>query len=136
MKKLFGTISALLAAAVLFAGCSGGETAESVLKEGQSDIQYIKDKGTFIIGITDYAPMDFKDGDKWTGFDAELSTALAEERNSPVCRNRLGQAHRAPSKRCNRLHMERYDLDGGASAGNRLLSALRLQRSGYSYAKG
>ncbi len=79
MKKLFGTISALLAAAVLFAGCSGGETAESVLKEGQSDIQYIKDKGTFIIGITDYAPMDFKDGDNWTGFDAELSLAFAEE---------------------------------------------------------
>ncbi len=42
-----------------------------------SDLAYIKDKGTMIIGITDYAPMNYKDADgKWTGFDTEFAEAV------------------------------------------------------------
>lgn len=42
-----------------------------------SDLAYIKDKGTMVIGITDYAPMNYKDADgNWTGFDTEFAEAV------------------------------------------------------------
>lgn len=45
-----------------------------------SDVAYIQDKGTLIVGITDFAPMDYKDGsDEWIGFDAEMARKTAEK---------------------------------------------------------
>ncbi len=39
-----------------------------------------KDAGTLVIGITDYAPMDFQKADgTWTGFDAEMARLVAAE---------------------------------------------------------
>ena len=45
-----------------------------------SDLAKIISKGTLVVGITDYAPMDYKDpgSDEWTGFDAEFAEAFAE----------------------------------------------------------
>lgn len=44
-----------------------------------SDLQYIKDKGTLVIGITEFEPMDYQDADgKWVGFDADMASAFAE----------------------------------------------------------
>lgn len=45
----------------------------------ESDQQYVKDKGTLVVGITDFEPMDYKDenGD-WIGFDADMAKAFAE----------------------------------------------------------
>ena len=44
-----------------------------------SDLDYIKQKGTFVVGITDFAPMDYQDADgSWIGFDADLAKAFAE----------------------------------------------------------
>ena len=53
--------------------------ADSVeIKDG--DVKYIQDKGTLIVGITDFAPMDYKDEDgKWIGFDADMASLLAEK---------------------------------------------------------
>ncbi len=50
-------------------------TAEST----DSDLAYVKDKGTLVVGITDFEPMDYQDenGD-WIGFDADLASAFAE----------------------------------------------------------
>lgn len=79
MKNFFRTVLALSIAAVTLAGCSNDEKPTSILSNGQSDVEYVKDKGTFVVGITDYAPMDFKDGDSWTGFDAELARKFADE---------------------------------------------------------
>ena len=47
--------------------------------EGE-DISYIKEKGTLVVGITDFAPMDYKDdnGD-WIGFDADMAKIVADE---------------------------------------------------------
>ena len=39
----------------------------------------VKDNGKIIVGITDYAPMDYKENGKWIGFDAELAEMFAEE---------------------------------------------------------
>ena len=52
MKKI---IAILLAGIMLisFAACGA--------KKSDSDLAYIKDKGVLTVGITDYAPMDYKD---------------------------------------------------------------------------
>ena len=48
-------------------------------KSGDSDVAYIKDKGTLIVGITDFAPMDYKDDNgNWIGFDADMAGKVAE----------------------------------------------------------
>ena len=54
-------------------GCGKKETAAI------SDLDYIKQKGTLVVGITDFAPMDYQDADgSWIGFDADLAKAFAE----------------------------------------------------------
>ena len=45
-----------------------------------SDVAYIQDKGTMIVGITDFAPMDYKDeSGEWIGFDADMARIVAEK---------------------------------------------------------
>jgi len=45
----------------------------------QSDSAYIKEKGTLIVGITEFEPMDYQDaGGSWIGFDADMARAFAE----------------------------------------------------------
>lgn len=76
MKKLFALI---LAALMLFTMAACGGTADNETAAADSDLAYIKDKGTLIVGITDYAPMDFKDENgEWTGFDAEFARLAGE----------------------------------------------------------
>lgn len=44
----------------------------------QTDSDYVKEKGTLVVGITDFAPMDYKDEDgSWIGFDADMAAAFA-----------------------------------------------------------
>ena len=44
-----------------------------------SDLEYVKGKGTLVVGITDFEPMDYKDADgSWIGFDADMASAFAE----------------------------------------------------------
>ena len=63
----------------MFAGCAKQEHDTSIIiEDGESDLEYVKSKGTLIVGITDFAPMDYRDGDEWTGFDAELARYFAE----------------------------------------------------------
>ncbi len=70
---------ALAAAAVLLTGCGADSKATtSILSDGESDLDYVRSKGALVVGITDYTPMDYKEGDDWVGFDAELSRAFAE----------------------------------------------------------
>lgn len=68
-----------IASVLLFAGC--GKKQESVsleLAEGASDLAYVQSKGTLVAGVTDFAPMDYRDGEEWTGFDVELAETFAE----------------------------------------------------------
>ncbi|MGN0402494.1 MAG: transporter substrate-binding domain-containing protein [Acetatifactor sp.] len=45
-----------------------------------SDVAYIQGKGTLIIGITDFAPMDYKDDSgEWIGFDADMARVVADK---------------------------------------------------------
>ena len=74
MKKYFAL---LLALAMLFAlTACGQQAAQSAGDAG--DLAYVKSKGTLIVGITDFAPMDYKDANgDWIGFDADMAKAFA-----------------------------------------------------------
>lgn len=44
------------------------------------DLAYIKEKGTLVVGITEFAPMDYRDENgNWIGFDADLAKAVGEK---------------------------------------------------------
>jgi len=44
-----------------------------------SDMAYVKEKGTLVVGITDFEPMDYQNADgEWIGFDADMAKGFAE----------------------------------------------------------
>ena len=49
--------------------------------DSDSDLAYVKEKGTLVVGMTDFAPMDYKaeGSDEWIGFDADMARAFAED---------------------------------------------------------
>ena len=64
------------------AASEAASTAEAAEAEttGESDLQYIKDKGKMTIGYTVYAPMNYTDENgEFVGFDTELATAVCEQ---------------------------------------------------------
>lgn len=94
LKKALSTILALMLCLFCIVSCgktdgdSDPDTSSAAVSDtdapdtqdsASSDLGYIKNKGTMIIGITDYEPMDYQDenGD-WTGFDAEVAKAVCE----------------------------------------------------------
>ena len=91
MKKVWAL---LLAAAMTLslAACGGdtstdettddtNQTTEDTVDTGEgSDLTYVQDKGTLVVGITYFEPMDYKaeGSDEWIGFDADMAKAFAE----------------------------------------------------------
>lgn len=86
--------ASLLALSLCFslAACSGGSSATPAPESdapdttapvetdlGESDLAYVQTKGTLVVGMTDFAPMDYKDENgEWIGFDADMAKAFAE----------------------------------------------------------
>lgn len=86
-KKLLALLLAGAMGASLLAGCGGGNTnatentdsntAENT--ETESDLAYVQEKGTLVVGITEFEPMDYQNADgEWIGFDADMAKAFAE----------------------------------------------------------
>ena len=88
-KRLLATIMTLTMA-MGFAACGADQTSQTEntsdtaeatesTESAESDVAYIQEKGKLIVGITDFAPMDYKDdnGD-WIGFDADMAKAVAD----------------------------------------------------------
>jgi polar amino acid transport system substrate-binding protein len=72
MKKMIAMFLALMALVSCLAGCTSAEPT--------TDLAYIQDKGKLVVGITDYAPMDYMDANgEWIGFDAEFARLFAQE---------------------------------------------------------
>ena len=99
MKKILALLLALAMAVALAAcgGNNGGNTADNGGNatgnnaaanntgdaggeaEAQSDLAYIQEKGTLVVGITEFDPMDYQSTDgEWIGFDADMAKAFAE----------------------------------------------------------
>ena len=54
------------------------DTAEET-SDAASDMEYVLEKGTLVVGITNFEPMDYMDDSgEWIGFDADLANAFAE----------------------------------------------------------
>ena len=71
MKKMTALLLAVLM--VLSMAACASKPAE------ESDLAYIQDKGTLVVGITDFAPMDYQnESGEWIGFDADLAKAFAD----------------------------------------------------------
>ena len=72
MKKMIAMVLATLSILCCFAGCTSPGP--------DSDLAYIQEKGKLVVGITEYAPMDYKDDNgNWIGFDAEFARLFAQE---------------------------------------------------------
>lgn len=57
---------------------SGTASAESSVSE-DSDMAYVQEKGTLVVGITDFEPMDYQNAEgEWIGFDADMAKGFAE----------------------------------------------------------
>lgn len=58
----------------------GSDAAPGTDVTAASDYEELQDKGTMVVGITDFAPMDYRDDNgEWTGFDAELARLVASQ---------------------------------------------------------
>lgn len=90
MKKITALLMTLLMVLSL-AGCGsssnedakstdGAESTTKAAAEAEgSDLDYVKEKGSLVVGITDFEPMDYKDDNgEWIGFDADMAKAFAE----------------------------------------------------------
>lgn len=88
MKKLLALVLALV---MVFALAACGESSDEPSAQpsaaasaepsaaAESDLAYVQDKGTLIVGITNFEPMDYQDENgEWIGFDADLAKAFAE----------------------------------------------------------
>ena len=74
MKKVLCILLTAVIVLSLSACGAGGDAQKAV-----SDLEYIKGKGTLIVGITDFEPMDYKnEAGEWIGFDADMAKAFAE----------------------------------------------------------
>ena len=89
MKKVFAILLAALMIVAL-ASC-GTETAPKATTPAETgaapataaaedtDSAYVIGKGKLVVGITDFAPMDYQENGKWIGFDADLAAAFAKD---------------------------------------------------------
>lgn len=90
MRKVFTMTMAILMLVLCLAGCGKKEQTATTTADGaqqnttadtNTDSAYVKSNGKLVIGITEFAPMDFqKEGStEWVGFDADLAKAFAAE---------------------------------------------------------
>ena len=75
MKKTLALLMSLvliIGSLMMFTSCS---------EETKTDLEYVKGKGKLIVGITEYAPMNYKEegSDEWTGFDTELALLVGKK---------------------------------------------------------
>ena len=58
------------------------EQKDATFEQSQkdSDVDYIKERGKLVVGVTDFEPMDYKDKDgNWIGFDADMAKLVGEK---------------------------------------------------------
>ena len=68
MKKILALLLTLILCLGLFCACGA--------KGG--DLDYVKENGKLIVGVTVFKPMDWEENGEWVGFDAEMAKKFAE----------------------------------------------------------
>ena len=97
-KRMLALLTSAALTLSLLAGCGSGSSSSAAASSAgsaaassapaapaassaateQSDKDYVLEKGTLVVGITDFAPMDYKDdAGEWIGFDADMAKAFA-----------------------------------------------------------
>ena len=87
MKKLMALLLTGCMMAATLVGCGAKDAVATPdadvaveTEETASDLAYVKDKGVLVVGITDFAPMDYKnEAGEWIGFDADMAKGFAEK---------------------------------------------------------
>ena len=80
MKKILALLlTSAMCLSLTACGNSSSQDNEVNEQTETSDLAYVQDKGSLIVGITEFEPMDYQDADgKWIGFDADMAAAFAE----------------------------------------------------------
>ena len=78
-EKKVKTSTKILICAFVLVLCAAFAFAGGKKEASSSDKAYVAGKGTLVVGITDFAPMDYKEGNEWVGFDADMAVAFAKE---------------------------------------------------------
>lgn len=79
MKKIVKFGLAALMGASMLVGCSSSKPAAEETAS-KTDAEQVVENGKLVVGVTDFAPMDYKDENgNWIGFDADLATAFAKD---------------------------------------------------------
>ncbi len=69
LKRILAAVMCLATVAICAVSCK---------QDSSSDLDYVKEKGKLIVGITDFAPMDYKENNEWIGFDADMAKEYAK----------------------------------------------------------
>ena len=76
MKKL---IAFMLSALMILSLAACGNSDTGADNKDLTDMEYVKKKGSLVVGITEFKPMDYKDvNGEWIGFDADMAKGFAE----------------------------------------------------------
>lgn len=76
IKKVLAIVLAVLTVCFAFTACSGDKSNDS----SKTDSEKIVESGKLVVGITEFAPMDYKDENgNWIGFDADFANMVAEK---------------------------------------------------------
>lgn len=81
MKRAKKWLALLLTGLMVFAmtACGSDSGSGDSGSDSESDMEYVQDKGTLVVGITNFEPMDYQDDNgEWIGFDADLAKAFGE----------------------------------------------------------
>ena len=74
MKRKLLILALMLGLTLSLCACAAKDKAPQ-----DGDTAYIQEKGTLVVGITDFAPMDYQnENGEWIGFDADMAKAFAE----------------------------------------------------------
>jgi len=76
MKRILSILMVLVLALGMLAGCAGDK--EPAGGTEMTDAEYVADKGTLVVGITNFKPMDYEENGEWVGFDADMAKKFAE----------------------------------------------------------
>ena len=87
MKKIISLLLAVFMTMGMVGLCASCGSSTTVApgtsgtpsSSAQTDLDYVKSKGKLVVGITDFAPMDYQDKDgNWIGFDADMAKKFGE----------------------------------------------------------